>query len=183
MKLFAAIPVIAVVCLVGAASAQKVTRPPKAPAATHPVVPAQEPKKQPDGPTASPQYLDKLLKLSPEQRNKALSSLPPQRRAQILAKLDNYQKVPPQQRARELDLLQRLQMLPPPKRAQVRNALRQFQAVPQPRRQQIQKQAKQLAGLPDGDRRSLMNSEEFRSKYTPAEQQMIEDLSLVEAKR
>lgn len=194
MKLIAAIPVFATVCLVGTTHAQKMTRPLKAPAVTYPQTDtsapapkkqAPAPKKQdpPDNVPASPQYLEKLLKLTPEQRNKALSSLPPPRRAQVLAKLDNYQKIPPQQRAKELDRLQRLQMLPPQKRAEVRNALKQFQAVPQPRHQQIQKQINQMSALSDSDRRALMNSEEFRSKYTPAEQQIIGDISLIEAKR
>lgn len=191
MRPFAAIPVIALVCLVGTASAQKVTRPPKAPAEAHPNAhpnappkpPAPGQRKQPDAPSASPQYLDRLLRLTPEQRNKALSSLPPPRRAQILAKLEDYQKLSPQQRQRELDLLQRLQQLPPQKRAQVRNSLRQFQTVPHPRHRQIQQQINQMAGLTDADRSALMNSEEFRSKYTPTEQRIIEDLSFLEAKR
>jgi phage-related protein len=188
MRLSAAIPVIALVCLSSPAGAQKVTRPPKAPAEAHPNVsakplPPSASKKSPEAPSASPQYLDRLLKLTPEQRNKALGSLPPQRRALILSKLEDYQKLPPELRQRELDRLQRLQQLPPQKRAQVRNSLRQFQAVPQPRHRQMQQQINQLAALPEPDRRALMNSEEFRSKYTPAEQQIIEDVSLLEAKR
>lgn len=186
MKLIAAIPVLAAVCLVSAANAQKVTRPQKTPAAPHsqqsaPLVTQTHPPNS-DNPSASPQYLERLLKLTPEQRNKALSSLPPPRRAQILAKLDNYQKIPPQQRAMELVLLQRLQKLPPQKRGEVRASLKKFQAVPQPRHRQIQAQINQMKNLSDADRRALMNSEEFRSKYTPAEQQIIGDVALVESR-
>jgi hypothetical protein len=184
MKLTVAIPVIAAVCLVSAADAQKVTKPPAAHApaahAQRPETPPPKPRQDtPEGGPASPQNLEKLLKLSPEQRDKALSSLPPGRRNQILAKLENYQKVPPQQRARELDRLQRLQTLPPQKRSQVRASLQKLQTIPQPRHQQIQRQINQLRDLPDSDRRALMNSEEFRSKFTPSEQQMIEDIMVI----
>lgn len=190
MNLIAAIPVIVAVCLVSASDAQKVTRPQKAPAAAHtqpvvpsPVPPVVAPPKKKFSESASPEYLEKLLRLTPEQRNRALSSLPAPRRTQILEKLDNYQKIPPQQRARELDRYQRLQKLPPQKRAEVRAALLKFKDVPDPRHKQIQKQINQMSTLTDSDRLALMNSEEFRSKYTPAEQQMIGNISLIEARR
>ncbi len=189
MKLIAAIPVFAAVCLVNPADAQKVTRPAAKPSTppraqqSAPPPSKNRPQEPPEGGPASPQNLEKLLKLTPEQRNKALSSLPPARREQVLAKLKNYQKIPPQQRARELERFQRLQMLPPQKRAEVRASLKNFQTVPQPRHRQIQAQINQMSGLSDSDRRALMNSEEFRSKYTPSEQQMIGDISLVESKR
>jgi len=183
MKLLVAIPVFAAVCLVSAADAQKVTRPPKAPAATRAQQSAPQSQNKAhepaEGGPASPQNLERLLKLTPEQRNKALSSLPPARRAQILAKLENYQKIPPQQRAKNLDQLKRLQTLPPQKQQQVRAALRNFANLPQPRHHLVKVQLDQMNGLSPSDRRALMNSEEFRSKFTPGEQQMIEDMSLV----
>ncbi len=190
MNLIAAIPVMLTVCLVSASGAQKVTRSQKAPVAAHtqPVVPAPVPVVVPPpqkkvSESASPEYLERLLKLTPEQRNKALSSLPSPRRTQILAKLDNYQKIPPKQRAKLLDQYQRMQKLPPQKRAEVRAALQKFKDMPDPRHKQIQTQINQMSNLSDADRSALMNSEEFRSKYTPAEQQMIGNISLLEAKR
>jgi hypothetical protein len=188
MKLTAAIPVLAAACLVSAADAQHVNRPPTRPAAQRPQRPDRPQKQEKaqaqekdaiEGGPASPKNLEKLAKLSPAERNKALSSLPPGRRAQIEQKLNQYQKMPPQQRAKVLDQFQRLQTLPPQKQAQVRASLRSFATLPEPRHQLIQKQISQMKGLSDSDRRSLMNSEEFRSKFTPAEQQMIEDISLV----
>jgi hypothetical protein len=212
MKLIAAIPVFAAVCLVSVADAQHVTRPATNSLAARPQPPeplppekqekkpAQPPEKAkakaPDkdngkamartkaansteGSPASPQNLEKLLRLTPNERTKALSSLPPARREQILAKLDEYQKIPPQQRARNLDRLQRLQTLPPQKQAQVRASIKKFATLPPPRHQLMQKELNQMRNLSDSDRRALMNSEEFRSKFTPSEQQMIEDISLI----
>ena len=183
MNVRVAIPVIAAVCLIGAADAQKVAKPQKTPAAAKPSpvisAPVRGPEPKPGGGPASPQNLEKLLKMTPEQRNKALSALPPARRQQVLNKLEQYQKIPPRQRARELDQLQRLQSLPPPKRAQVRASLRKFQEIPEPRHKLIKKQIDQFNGLSDADRRGVMNSEEFRNKFTPAEQEMIKDISLV----
>ena len=191
MKLLAASPLFIAVCLVSAADAQHATKPAAHPAAVLPPRPEpapQKPEKKQEKATqknspyagpASPQNLDRLIKLSPTERNKALSSLPPGRRAQIEAKLIEYQKIPPQQRARNLERLQRLRTLPPQKQAQVRASISRFATLPAPRHQVVQKQLNQMIGLSDSDRRALMNSEEFRSKFTPSEQQMIEDISLV----
>ena len=182
MKLTAAISVLAAICLVRIADAQHVTRPPAKPPSNRPARP-QPPPERPEanheiGPGAA-SNLEKLLKLSPEQRNKALSSLPPGRRAQIEKRLNDYQQMPERERVRALDRLRRMQSLPPQKQAQVRASSKRFLELPQPRHGLVQKQLNQLRPLSDSDRRAVMNSEEFRSKYTPAEQQMIEDICLV----
>jgi len=127
----------------------------------------------------SAENLSRLLKLSPEQRNKALSSLPPVRRAQIEKRLNDYQQMPEPQRARALERLRRMQSLPPQKQQQVRASSKMFLELPEPRHKLVQRQIGQLRPLSDADRRALMNSDEFRSKFTPSEQQMIEDICLV----
>jgi len=182
MKRIAAIPVFAVVCLVSTASAQKVTKPPKVAAAPAPHAPTiGSPPKQVEPPEApaSPQYLDKLLKLTPEQRKKALSALPPARRANIERKLNDYQKLSPEQRAKDLDRFQRMHNLPPQKMAQVRASLKRYTELPPDRHRLVYNQIEKMKPLSAPDRRALMNSEEFRNKFTPSEQQMLEDISLV----
>ena len=190
MKVGLAIPVLAVGCL-AAADAEKVNRN----AAKAPMPPAQV-QTRPDRPPksnkqngkqnarqdqnfGSAENLSKLLKLSPEQRKKALESLPPARRQQIEKRLDDYQKMPEIERARALDRLRRMQSLPPQRQQQVRSSVTRLQTLPAPRHSVVQKQLNQLRVLSDADRSALMNSEEFRSKFTPAEQQIIADICLV----
>jgi mRNA-degrading endonuclease RelE of RelBE toxin-antitoxin system len=190
MNLKTAIPVIAAVYLASHAAGQKGGHPQNhtAPAARPPQNPKREPQNAQSGklqqaePPGSPAALEKLLNLSPEARNKALSSLPPQRRAQIEQKLDEWQKRPPEQRARELARYQLMHSLPAPTKQQVRASLKQLSELPQPRRALVNQQIRRLAPLSDTDRRALMSSEEFRSKFTPAEQQMIADISLITPK-
>jgi hypothetical protein len=187
MKLTAAIPVLVAACLAGDALAQHANRPAaKPPASTRPLRPEHPPQKS--EPTGEPrgergpgaaENLAKLLQLSPEQRNKALSSLPPARRTQIEKRLNDYQQMPEPQRARALDRLRRMQSLPPQKQQHVRASVQKLTALPEPRHKLVQRQINQLRPLSDADRLAMMNTEEFRSKYTPAEQQMIEDICLV----
>jgi phage-related protein len=127
----------------------------------------------------TPDTLERLTKLSPEQRNKALAGLPPARRAKIEQQLSDYQKMKPEERAKVLDRYNRMQALPPQKRAQVRASLQQFANLPQPRKAVVRRQLNQMKGLSDSDRRTMMNSEEFRSKFTASEQQMMADIASV----
>jgi DNA-directed RNA polymerase subunit F len=134
---------------------------------------------QPENRPGSAEYMAKLLKLPPDQRNRALSGLPPARRTQIEQRLNEYLKKPADERARDLEHLRRMQSLPPQKQNQVRASLRNLAALPQPRQRVVRQQINQLRPLSDTDRMALMNTEEFRNKFTPSEQQMIEDISLV----
>lgn len=187
MNLIVAIPVVAVICLAGGVDAQHPNRPAAKPSVVHPEklertpqrAPQKEERRQEKNGPGSAEHLAKLLKLSPDQRNKALSSLPPERRMQIEKRLSDYQKLPEPQRATALDRLRRMQSLPPQKQAQVRASLQKLTALPPPRHALVQKQINQMKALSDSDRSALVNSEEFRSKFTPAEQQMIEDIALV----
>ncbi len=190
MKLTVFIPVIAVICLAGQAAGQHVTKPAPKPPAVRPQRTEWPPQNEP--PAARPgaaaardvgpgsvENLIKLLKLSPEQRNKALSSLPPARRAQMEKRLNDLQKMPAPERARSLEHLRRMQSLPPHKQQQVRASVQKLTTLPEPRRKLVNRQINQLRSLSDADRRAMMNTEEFRSKFTPSEQQMIEDICLV----
>ena len=190
MTFRAAIPVFAAVCLVSYADGQK-ARPASPPPPPRPQPHASAPRPRPaegqpkrpaseaGNPAASPVALNRLLKLSPEQRTRALSSLPAPRRAQIEKKLEEYQKIPPQQRARELERYQRMHDLPPLKQQQVRASVQKLTLLPEHRRKLVQKQLNEMKSLSDADRSAMMNSEEFRSKFTPGEQQIIEDVGLI----
>jgi len=191
-----AIPLLTAVLLAGNVNGQHTNRPPaKAPAAhargpnaKATVPPERRPESRrdrtrPENNPGSAEHLAQLLKLSPEQRDLALSNLPPGRRTQIEKRLNDYQNMPEEQRARALERLRRMQSLPPQKQQQVRSSVKKLTALPQPRRGFVQKQINQMRQLSDDDRRALMNTEEFRSKFTLSEQQMIEDICLVTAQR
>jgi len=187
MNLTVTLPILAAVCLAVDTHAQHVNRPAAKPPASRPQrpdrperpAPKAEPKGRPAVGPGSAENLSKLLKLSPDQRTKALSSLPPARRTQIEKRLNDIQKMPAPEQANALEHLRRMQSLPSQKQQQVRASLRKLAELPQPRQGMVRRQIKQMRALSDVDRRALMNTEEFRSKFTPAEQQMVEDISLV----
>ncbi len=123
------------------------------------------------------QLFDKLSRMTPEEREQALSQLPPPRRAQIEQRIRNFQKLPPAVQERRLDRLERLNSLPPQKQNQVRRSMNQLQNLPEDRKVAINRELQRMSAMPDDERRAYMNTEEFRNRYSPAEQQMMGNLA------
>jgi hypothetical protein len=123
------------------------------------------------------QLFVRLSRMTPEEREQALSRLPPAQREKIEQRIQNFQKLPPAAQARRLDRLERLNSLPPQKQNQVRRSLNQLNALPDDRKMAINQELRHMLGMPDEQRRAYMNTEEFRNRFSPAEQQMIGNLA------
>ena len=115
--------------------------------------------------------------MTPEQRQKALANLPPAQRENILRRLQNFQTIPPATRERLLTRAERLNSLPPQRQNQVRRSMRQFETLPDDRKTLVGQEMDRLSAMPEEERRARMNSEEFRNRYSPAEQQMMGNIS------
>jgi hypothetical protein len=126
------------------------------------------------------EVFDKLMRMSPEERDKALAKLPPARRAQIEQRIENFEKLPAAAQERRLDRLERLNSLPPQRQKEVRQSMRDLQQLPQDRKVAVNRELRRMSPMSDEDRQEYMNSEEFRNKYSPAEQEMIGNLAAVE---
>lgn len=135
--------------------------------------------RRPTPPDAHPgeRALERLERMTPEQRSKALANLPPQRRQEIEQKLDEFDRLPPEERLRVRNQLERMNSLPPQRQNQVRRSIRQFQDLPDDRKLLVRRELDRMAAMPDDARRAYMNTEEFRNRYTPNEQQMMQNLA------
>ena len=69
------------------------------------------------------QLFDRLMRMTPEDREKALSQLPPKRRQQLEQRMRNFQALPPAVQTRRLDRLERLNSLPPQRQNEVRQSM------------------------------------------------------------
>jgi hypothetical protein len=125
------------------------------------------------------EQLQKLIDMKPEDRDKFLQSLPPERRKNIEKRLGDFAKMAPAGRTRVLTQLEMLNSLPFPKQQQVRRSLKQLQDLPEERKALISRELHLMAPMPDEQRREHMNSEEFRNRYSVTEQQMMSNLSQV----
>ncbi len=134
--------------------------------------PAQQPANQP-----GERPIDRVLKMSPEEREKWLSTLPPERRQNIERQINAIQKLPQTLQNRRLRQAEMLQSLPPMRQNQVRRSLNQFTQLPEDRKVLINRELQKMSPLSDEDRRAYMNTEEFRNRYSANEQQMMGNLS------
>ena len=123
--------------------------------------PAAVPRKAPTPPKRPQQNpakeLDRFSKMSPEEREKALSKLPPERRANVEQRLARYQNMTPEQQEKFKQRLEVMQSLPKDRQAAVRQQIEQLQA------------------MPFRDRKKALEGDEFKKNFSPDEQKLILD--------
>ncbi|MBV9506813.1 MAG: DUF3106 domain-containing protein [Acidobacteriia bacterium] len=156
---------------------------PAPPEAVKPGRPAKPPAapKQPKAPQKlndpGGSVAQRLLQMTPEQRERALEKFPPERQAQIRQRLEKLDSLPPQQRQRLAQNYITFSNLPPAKQALVRRQIRAFNQLPDDRKQVVGVELQRLRKLPASERENRMGSGEFKNRFTPAEQQMMADIS------
>jgi hypothetical protein len=104
------------------------------------------------------EQLQRLLNMSPENREKNLSKLAPAQRTRIQNQLDNLDKMPPGQRAVTLDMLRRLENLPPARQQAVNQEMQRIQKLPTVE-----------------ERSAVIHSPEFQQSFSPEEQELLRE--------
>jgi hypothetical protein len=123
------------------------------------------------------QKIDKLMQMTPQERQRSLQALPPARRENIERRLAEIQKLPAAQQNRIRTRQEMLNRLPPQQQNQVRKSVRQFMDMPEERRAAINQELNRMSTMPGDERQAYMKSEEFRNKYSAREQQMLSHLA------
>ncbi|MEK7407779.1 MAG: DUF3106 domain-containing protein [Acidobacteriota bacterium] len=138
------------------------------------VAPPRPPAAKVFGPRAG-RVLDRLNRMTPEERRRTLQNLPPDRRQRVEEQLERYNRLPAQEQQRLRLQLDRFRDWPPEQQEAVRRLFRRFNAFPEDRRALLKEEFRALNDLEPADRRARINSDEFRSRYTLAEQQFLQD--------
>jgi hypothetical protein len=118
-----------------------------------------------------------LMRMSPEQRERALEKLPPRRQAEIRERLQQFDNLPRAEQQRRLQLSEMFANLPPEKQDLVRRQIQAFNQLPDDRRRIVGAAFQRLRRLPASERQARIASQPFRNRFTPAEQQILADLS------
>ena len=121
--------------------------------------------------------LEEFERMSPEEQEKALAKLPPERRQRMEERLRNLRSLSPEQRSNLMLQYGRFNELPPARQEAVRNAWKQFGAQPPKQQQAIRKELRRLAGMSPDKRQTRLDSPAFRRKYPSDEQQIIRDMA------
>jgi hypothetical protein len=130
----------------------------------------------PGGRQAGPAILDRLDRMTPEQRRRLLDRLPPERRERIERRLRQYQSLTPEQRENLRRRFERFRELPPEKQDSARKLFRIFNNLPSDRRDVVRREYRNLQRMGDTARKLRLTSDDFRTAYNASEQQLLQDL-------
>jgi len=146
-----------------------------APAVAAPANPQQE--TAPPGPILLDNAIDRWNRMSPEERERELAKLPPERARLIRQRLRRYNAMSPAEQQALRKRYQVFSELPPAQQAAVRERLKEFRQLPLDRRPIVHREVEQLRLLPETQRQARMNSPDFQTRFSPEEQQIIHDLT------
>jgi len=129
------------------------------------------------GPRAGgPRQIEEFMRMSPAEREREISKLPPERQERVRQRLQEYDRMPPAQKERLQRQWERLSELPPERQQQVRQSMRDFTQQPQERRQAMRRQLVQVQAMNPEERRAYFNSPEFKSQFSPDEQGIMKNM-------
>src|SRR5579862_9740874 len=139
--------------------------------------PPQQAQDKPAAEDTRPNAIDRWNQMSPEERERELAKLPPARARVIRERIARYNQMPPDQKNEMRGRLEEFRELPPEKQEIVRQRRQELLKLPPERRRLVRSEFERIRLLPEPARRAEYKLPEFRSRFSPAEQQMIHDLS------
>jgi hypothetical protein len=171
---FLLLPLISSVVAISPSLAEKKPPPPKTPEAK------AKPERTPGGGPAAPHrasdtQIEKLSRMSPAERQKALQNLPPDRRQKLETRLDKLDNLTPAERARREKQLERFKSMPPEQQVRVRQLAKKLQALPDDRRVAVRRELAILRNIPEDQREKRINSPNFQKRFSPDEQEILRD--------
>ncbi len=131
-------------------------------------------------------WLSQHRNLPPEQQEQLLrrdpyfNHLNPVEQRRVVNQLYRMDGMNVQQRERRLARAEAIERLNPQERMQVNASMQRMQLLPQPRRQLVRQAFRDLRGVPPAQRDSMLDSNYYRSTYTPDERLILHDLLTVE---
>ena len=123
------------------------------------------------------QTVERFSKMSPDERQKVLDNLPPERRKQVEKNLEHYNQLPPEQRQRLQSQYENFAQLPPEKQQAARQIFRRMNDLPQDRKIQMRRELAKLRNMSEDDRKARFSSGDFRGNYSSNERRMLVDMT------
>lgn len=185
LRLFALACVLLPAC--GSAWAQRgrAAHGPTAPQ-THPAAPSRSAVGPGRNQEHLPQWINRHSSLSPQEQQRALEHEPgfhqlaPDTQQRMRNRLTELNNMSPERRQRVIERNEALERLSPNQRQDVRGAMSDLRALPLDRRRAVSRAFRQLRSEPQQQRQSTLQSDQFRSQFSPSEQNTLNNLMRVE---
>jgi hypothetical protein len=117
--------------------------------------------------------------LPPAERERALQNdpgfrrLPPERQQMLRQRLQHFSSLPPQQQQRMLNRMETWEHLTPGQKQEVRQLFGRMQQLPPDRRRMVSTAIRDLRAMPPGQREQIIDSNRFRSIFSPEERDIM----------
>jgi hypothetical protein len=121
--------------------------------------------------------VQRFLMMTPEEQERVLEKAPPAEQGRLRQAIDRFNQLTPQQRARVIQQYKAMSALPPAQQALLTRQMNAFNKLPDERRGPMRRELLSLLGMSPAGRESRLSSEDFKSRYSPDEQQMLRDLA------
>jgi hypothetical protein len=118
-----------------------------------------------------------LFRASPDQRDRALEKLPAKMQEQFRARLKWFDGLPPDQQHIVLNRTERFAALPAERQQAIKQQFQALNKLPQDRKAAIGQALRRFEVMPDDQRLKVLESEQFKTRFSPEEQKIISDLS------
>src|ERR1700677_1396030 len=124
-------------------------------------------------------WLRRYRNMSPRDQERALQSdpafrrLPTDRQQMLRQRLQHFSSLPPQQQQRVLNRMETWEHLTPGQKQQARQLFDRMQQLPADRRNMVRTAVRDLSALPPGQREQLIDSNRFKSTFSPEERDIM----------
>lgn len=123
--------------------------------------------------------LEKLSRMSGEERAQALGDLPTPQRGRIEKGLERLDSLTSEQRANWFSRYRTFNQLAPPLQTKIRNIMKGFLGLPLPRQQAVRQELETYKHMPMWARETRMKSADFRNKFNPEEREIVHRAALL----
>ena len=106
----------------------------------------------------------------------SFNRLPQQQQQRLVQQLRQVDQMPPQQRARRLARAEAIEHMTPEQRNQLYASSRQLSALPADRQARVKRAFRDLRGVPLDQRQTVIDSNRYRSQFTPEERGILTNL-------
>lgn len=120
--------------------------------------------------------MEHLNAMTPEERERFLSRMPPDRRQHLEERLRAFQNLSPEARERLRRESAEFEQLTPEKQQAIRDLFRQMNELPEDRRVAVRRELNHLRNMPPERRTNRMASDRFRNDFSDSERDLMDSL-------
>jgi hypothetical protein len=124
-------------------------------------------------------WLRRYKGMSPGEQERALQNDPafrrlsPERQQLLRQRLHHFASLPPEQQQRMLNRMETWEHLTPGQKQQARALFGRMQQLPSDRRRMVSTAVRDLRAMPPGEREQIIDSNRFRSVFSPEERDIM----------